>query len=84
MSALHSGLAIDPNNAAQIKEKQDTELCLRKANRATELMSQVNQRKERKSLSDENLCGEIKHLVFGGAGGDREERRQAGFFFFQS
>lgn len=33
---------IDPNNAAQIKEKGDTDVCARKAERAEELMSQAS------------------------------------------
>lgn len=41
VAALQEGLTIDPNNAAQLKEKTDTELCVRKMERARELMSQV-------------------------------------------
>lgn len=32
---------MDSNNAAQIKEKTDTEACVRKVDRATELLAQV-------------------------------------------
>lgn len=39
--ALQEGLSIDPNNAQHIKEKTDTELCVRKLERAMELLSQV-------------------------------------------
>ena len=41
LSALQSGLSVDPNNAAQIKEKTDTEACVRKVERATEMLAQV-------------------------------------------
>lgn len=41
VSALQQGLAIDPNNAAQIKEKTDTEVCLKKVERAAELLKLV-------------------------------------------
>lgn len=39
--ALQTGLSIDPNNAQHIKEKTDTDLCVRKLERAKELLSQV-------------------------------------------
>lgn len=42
VTALQHGLSIDSNNAAQIKEKTDTELCVRKIARVTELVSQVS------------------------------------------
>lgn len=41
LSALQEGLAVDPNNAAQIKEKTDTEGCVRKVDRVVELLAQV-------------------------------------------
>ncbi|CAM9935523.1 unnamed protein product, partial [Scytosiphon promiscuus] len=40
LSALQAGLAVDPNNAAQIKEKTDTEGCVRKVDRVVELLAQ--------------------------------------------
>ncbi|CAM9818129.1 unnamed protein product, partial [Hapterophycus canaliculatus] len=40
LSALQAGLAVDPNNAAQIKEKTDTEACVRKVDRVVELLAQ--------------------------------------------
>lgn len=42
VSALQQGLAIDPNNAAQIKEKTDTEVCVKKVERAAELLKMVS------------------------------------------
>ena len=38
---MQSGLSVDPNNAGQIKEKSDTEACMRRAESAKELLSQV-------------------------------------------
>lgn len=35
---------MDPNNAGQIKEKTDTEACMRRAESAKELLSQVKAR----------------------------------------
>ncbi|CAM9919626.1 unnamed protein product, partial [Laminaria digitata] len=40
ISAVQSGLLVDPNNAGQIKEKSDTEACMRRAESAKELLSQ--------------------------------------------
>ena len=39
--AFQAGLSIDPNNAQYIKEKADTELCVRKLERTKELLAQV-------------------------------------------
>lgn len=44
ISALQSGLLVDSNNAGQIKEKSDTEACMRRAESAKELLSQVGGR----------------------------------------
>ena len=41
ISAMQSGLSVDPNNAVQIKEKADTEACMRREQSAKELLSQV-------------------------------------------
>ncbi|CAM9145910.1 unnamed protein product [Choristocarpus tenellus] len=40
VATVLAGLALDPNNAKQIKEKQDAELCLRKTDRAKALMQE--------------------------------------------
>ncbi|CAN0144596.1 unnamed protein product [Ascophyllum nodosum] len=40
--AFQAGLSIDPNNAQYIKEKADTELCVRKLERTKELLAQNN------------------------------------------
>ncbi|CAM9184983.1 unnamed protein product [Ectocarpus sp. 6 AP-2014] len=40
LSALQQGLLVDPNNADQIKEKTNTEMCVRKVHRATESLAQ--------------------------------------------
>ncbi|CAN0157344.1 unnamed protein product [Ectocarpus sp. 12 AP-2014] len=40
LSALQQGLMVDPNNADQIKEKTNTEMCVRKVDRATDSLAQ--------------------------------------------
>ncbi|CBJ26057.1 Heat shock protein 40 like protein [Ectocarpus siliculosus] len=40
LSALQQGLLVDPNNADQIKEKTNTEMCVRKVHRATDSLAQ--------------------------------------------
>ncbi|CAM9759635.1 unnamed protein product, partial [Ectocarpus sp. 8 AP-2014] len=40
LSALQQGLLVDPNNADQIKEKTNTEMCVRKVDRATDSLAQ--------------------------------------------
>ncbi|CAM9248728.1 unnamed protein product [Pylaiella littoralis] len=40
LAALQAGLLVDSNNAAQIKEKTETAACIRKVDRATELLAQ--------------------------------------------
>ncbi|CAM9567168.1 unnamed protein product, partial [Ectocarpus fasciculatus] len=40
LSALQDGLLVDPNNADQIKEKTNTEMCVRKVDRATDSIAQ--------------------------------------------
>eukprot|EP00903_Cladosiphon_okamuranus_P008712 g8346.t1 len=55
LSALQSGLLVDPNNAAQIKEKTDTEACVRKVERAAEMLAQ--QKPARAASTLEELLG---------------------------
>ncbi|CAM9649340.1 unnamed protein product [Discosporangium mesarthrocarpum] len=40
--SVQGGLVMDPNNAKQIKEKQELDLCIRKVDRAKVLMSEGN------------------------------------------
>eukprot|EP00752_Nemacystus_decipiens_P005114 g4639.t1 len=77
LSAVQSGLSVDPNNAAQIKEKTDTEACVLKVERAAEmlaknkparaastleeLLGKAPQSKELKLMKVECLMGMGKH-----------------------